>query len=229
MAGIPQIEPYPLPGETELPGNIAKWVAEPDRAVLLVHDMQRYFLRPLPGSLRTELVANIALLRDRCASLGIPVAYTAQPGGMTEEQRGLLKDFWGPGMGTDPADRDVLPELAPEPDDWLLTKWRYSAFFESELLRLLREHGRDQLLICGVYAHVGVLATAIDAFTHDIQPILVADALADFSREQHRMALDYGARRCAVVGTTGTLLAQLGAASLAGTGAGGGGRTSHGG
>ncbi|SMD25870.1 isochorismatase family protein [Kibdelosporangium aridum] len=227
MAGIPQIEPYPLPGATELPGNIASWVAEPDRAVLLVHDMQRYFLRPLPGPLLTQLVANIARLRDHCAALGIPVAYTAQPGGMTEQQRGLLKDFWGPGMGTDPADRDVLPELAPAPDDWLLTKWRYSAFFGGELLRLLREHERDQLIVCGVYAHVGVLATAIDAFTHDIQPFLAADALADFSAEEHRMALAYGAQRCAVVGTTGQLISQLDAASPVSAGAGGPGRTAH--
>ncbi|CAO0836759.1 hypothetical protein SMICM17S_04668 [Streptomyces microflavus] len=28
----------------------------------------------------------------------MPVAYTAQPGSMTPEQRGLLKDFWGPGI-----------------------------------------------------------------------------------------------------------------------------------
>ncbi|CDI94963.1 phenazine biosynthesis protein PhzD [Pseudomonas aeruginosa PA38182] len=52
---------------------------------------------------------------------------------------------------------EVVEELAPGPDDWLLTKWRYSAFFHSDLLQRMRAAGRDQLVLCGVYAHVGVL------------------------------------------------------------------------
>lgn len=201
MPGIPPITPYPLPTTGELPVNVADWTVAPERAVLLVHDMQRYFLRPLPESLRTDLIRNVAALRDYAVTQGIPVAYTAQPGGMTEAERGLLRDFWGPGMRVDPADREVVAELAPAPRDWTFTKWRYSAFFRSDLLDRMRAHGRDQLVLCGVYAHVGILATAIDAFTHDIQPFLIADAVADFSVAHHRMALDYAAARCAVVRT----------------------------
>lgn len=201
MPGIPQIAPYPLPTAGELPDNVANWTVAPDRAVLLVHDMQRYFLRPLPESLRAELVRNLVAVREHCVANAIPVAYTAQPGGMTERERGLLRDFWGPGMRVDPADREVVAELAPAPGDWTFTKWRYSAFFRSDLLDRMRAHGRDQLVLCGVYAHVGILATAIEAFTHDIQPFLIADAVADFSQAHHRMALDYAAARCAVVRT----------------------------
>jgi isochorismate hydrolase len=55
-----------------------------------------------------------------------------------------------------------------------------------------------------VYAHVGVLATALEAFTNDIQPFLVADALGDFSEAEQLQALRYAARRCGVVlGTAG--------------------------
>ncbi|MFU3433477.1 phenazine biosynthesis protein PhzD, partial [Pseudomonas aeruginosa] len=165
-------------------------------------DMQRYFLRPLPESLRAGLVANAARLRRWCVEQGVQIAYTAQPGSMTEEQRGLLKDFWGPGMRASPADREVVEELAPGPDDWLLTKWRYSAFFHSDLLQRMRAAGRDQLVLCGVYAHVGVLISTVDAYSNDIQPFLVADAIADFSEAHHRMALEYAASRCAMVVTT---------------------------
>ncbi|ALG09737.1 isochorismatase family protein [Kibdelosporangium phytohabitans] len=206
MTGIPEIEPYPMPAAGDLPPNTARWTAEPDRAVLLVHDMQRFFVRPFPDDMRDGLISNIAELRERCVALGIPVAYTAQPGGMTDEQRGLLKDFWGPGMRVAPADRQVVDELAPGPDDWVSTKWRYSAFFRSDLLERMREHGRDQLIVCGVYAHVGVLVTAVEAFTNDIQTFLVADAVADFSARYHRLAVDYAAERCAVVTTTKEVL-----------------------
>ncbi|VFT33192.1 phospho-2-dehydro-3-deoxyheptonate aldolase [Pseudomonas aeruginosa] len=206
MSGIPEITAYPLPTAQQLPANLARWSLEPRRAVLLVHDMQRYFLRPLPESLRAGLVANAARLRRWCVEQGVQIAYTAQPGSMTEEQRGLLKDFWGPGMRASPADREVVEELAPGPDDWLLTKWRYSAFFHSDLLQRMRAAGRDQLVLCGVYAHVGVLISTVDAYSNDIQPFLVADAIADFSEAHHRMALEYAASRCAMVVTTDEVL-----------------------
>ncbi|CAL9310476.1 MULTISPECIES: isochorismatase family protein [unclassified Streptomyces] len=199
MAGIPPIEPYAFPTPGDLPRNTARWTPDPDRAVLLVHDMQRYFLSPLPGTLRDELTHNAAELRGRAAAAGAQIAYTAQPGSMTDEERGLLKDFWGPGMRRAPADREVAPPLAPADGDWQLTKWRYSAFHRSPLLDLMRESGRDQLIVCGVYAHIGVLMTAVEAFTHDIQAFLVADAVADFSEHHHRLALTYAAERCAVV------------------------------
>jgi isochorismate hydrolase len=199
VVGIPAIAPYPLPTPLELPENTASWKADPGRAVLLVHDMQRFFLRPLPEPLRTRLVDTVAELAGRARAAGVPIAYTAQPGGMTDRQRGLLKDFWGPGMQTTQDDRAVVDPLTPAPDDWLLTKWRYSAFFQSGLLERMRAADRDQLVVCGVYAHVGVLMSAVEAFTNDIEAFLVGDAVADFSPEHHRMALDYAAERCAVV------------------------------
>lgn len=212
MPHIPPVEPYPMPAEGDLPDNTVSWVPDPDRAVLLLHDMQEFFLRPFPrsGEPGCALVSNATLLRDRCAELGIPVAYTAQPGGMTPEQRGLLLDFWGPGMNPTPEDRRIVPGLESRPEDWKFTKWRYSAFHKSDLLERMRFHRRDQLIVCGVYAHIGVLMTAVDAYTNDIQPFLVADAVADFSADDHRLALNYVARRAGRVLTTKAALDELG-------------------
>jgi isochorismate hydrolase len=206
-----------MPAEGDLPANTVEWPVDPRRAVLLLHDMQEYFLKPFPRSEEPggALVGNTALLRERCAALGVPVAYTAQPGGMTPEQRGLLKDFWGPGMRPTPEHRKVVAPLEPAGDDWTFTKWRYSAFFKSDLLERMRFHRRDQLVICGVYAHVGVLMTAVEAFTNDIQPFVVADAVADFSADHHRMALDYAAQRAARVVSAKTVLTELDAAEAA--------------
>ncbi|MET8982255.1 isochorismatase family protein [Streptomyces sp. NPDC004539] len=202
MPGIPRIDPYPLPERGDLPPNTAPWSLDPQRAVLLVHDMQQYFLRPLPPDLREQVEAHTELLLRYAEAARIPVAYSAQPGGMTEEERGLLRDFWGPGMRVAPADREPPARLAPRAGDWRITKWRYSAFFRTDLRERMRVHGRDQLVLCGVYAHIGLLATAIDAFSQDIETFLVADAVADFSERDHRTAVDYAAARCAVVLTT---------------------------
>ncbi|MGH3165237.1 MAG: isochorismatase family protein [Trebonia sp.] len=199
MTGLPAIAEYVLPTSDRLPENVARWTLSADRAVLLIHDLQSYFLSPFPAAFQSELVRNVALLRERCARAGVPVAYTAQPGQMTDTDRGLLADFWGPGMRADEADRAIAAEVAPAEQDWVLTKWRYSAFFRSDLLARMTAAGRDQIIVCGVYAHVGVLTTALDAFTHDIQPFLVADAIGDFSADYHQLTLEYAAQSCAMV------------------------------
>ncbi|WP_069461703.1 isochorismatase family protein, partial [Actinacidiphila rubida] len=192
---IPPIEAYPMPTREDLPAGTARWRLDAQRCVLLVHDMQHYFLDMFPAGREpvTTLVANAARLREGCRAAGVPVAYTAQPGGMTARERGLLSEFWGPGMSRDPAARAIVEPLAPAPGDQVFTKWRYSAFHRTGLLAFLREQGRDQLVVCGVYAHIGCLVTAVDAYSHDIEPFLAADALADFSAADHKMALEYAA------------------------------------
>ncbi|MFG1924611.1 isochorismatase family protein [Cryptosporangium sp. NPDC048952] len=232
---IPTIDPYPMPTESELTPGPAAWRPDPARAVLLVHDMQGYFVGFFPPgrSPTVELLANVRRLKLAAAARGIPVVHSAQPGRMSRAERGLLHDVWGAGMANDPQDRAIVPTVAPTPTDVLLTpprpsaqleprggaltgqrggvlvKHRYSAFHGTSLAADLVGAGRDQLIVCGVFAHIGCLLTAADAYAHDVQPFLVADAVADFSAEEHRWALWYAARRCAVTLTTDQLLAAL--------------------
>ncbi|RSM65246.1 isochorismatase [Kibdelosporangium aridum] len=209
--GIPVISSYALPTENDLPEQLVQWQPDPVRAALLIHDMQQYFVDFFPSDTApiSGVIGNIAALRKTASELGIPVIYTAQPGNMTRHQRGLLQDFWGPGMRATPEHRRVIKELTPRDHDVVLTKWRYSAFTRTHLTDLMAGQRRDQLIVCGIYAHVGCLMTVADAFAQDIQPFLVADAIADFTREDHLAALEYAARRCAATPTTTTVLTAL--------------------
>lgn len=221
---LPSILPYTMPDASALPENRVSWRPESKRAVLLIHDMQNYFVNAFtPGqSPVTELVHNIQLLKEKCAGLGIPVVYSAQPGGQTPDERGLQQDFWGKGIDGGPDQKQIIELLAPAEDDTLLTKWRYSAFQKTGLEELMQRKGRDQLIICGIYAHIGCLMTACEAFMKDIQPFYIADAVADFSLDHHKMALTYAAERCAVVLPAGRLIDELtsagGQAAAAGSG-----------
>lgn len=208
---LPTIAPYALPTEAELPPARAPWTLDPNRAALLIHDMQRYFLRPydLAAEPVPTLIANIARLIAAARAAGVPVFYTAQTGDQDRRDRGLQADFWGPGMSRAPEHQDILPDLAPAGTDFVLTKHRYSAFQRGNLETLMRARGRDQLIVCGVYAHIGCQLTAAEAFQRDIEPFFVADALGDFSREKHMAAAQWAAATCAAVLSTRQALEAL--------------------
>ena len=208
---LPAIAPYTLPTEAELPANRAGWTVDPSRAVLLVHDLQNHFLGAFPPGEQplTGMLDNTARVIEEYRRLGVPVVYSVQRGGQTVEERGLQLDFWGPGAADDPQALAIPEAVAPVEGDIVLTKWKYSAFVRTELDSLLRESGRDQLVITGVYAHIGVLMSACDAWMRDIQAFVVADAVADFSREDHDTALRWAAGRCAVVTSTDALVKGL--------------------
>lgn len=207
---IAPIAPYAVPGAADLPDNRVAWNVDPDRAVLLVHDMQNYFVEAYPadGPL-AAVVPRIDALRGAFADAGAPVVFSAQPPDQDPDDRGLLTDFWGSGLGAGAVDHRIIDELAPRADDVVLTKWRYSAFQRTDLRERMRELGRDQLVITGIYAHIGCLMTACEAFMQDVEAFFVADATADFSREEHLMALRWAAGRCAVTTTTDRVLDQV--------------------
>ena len=208
---IPKLQGYALPTALDLPENKVDWAFEPARAALLIHDMQEYFLNFWgdDSEMMETVVANIAALRDFCKKNGIPVYYTAQPKEQSDEDRALLNDMWGPGLTRSPEQQRVIAALAPDDADTVLVKWRYSAFHRSPLEQMLKESGRNQLIITGVYAHIGCMTTATDAFMRDIKPFFVADALADFSRDEHLMSLKYVAGRSGRVVMTDELLPSI--------------------
>ncbi|MFJ2260396.1 isochorismatase family protein [Streptomyces sp. NPDC087844] len=208
---LPVINSYAMPDRSAVPASGPAWTIDPARAALLVHDMQNHFVQAFPPDCSpvVELIDNIATLRELAGTLGMPIVFSAEPSGQRPGQRGLMRDIWGPGIGPEPdGDAAVVAPLMPRVGEHLMVNVRHNAFLRSHLGRLLRSEGRDQLILCGVRAHLGILLTAADAFMHDIQPFVVADAVADFSAEDHSMALRWIART-GVVCTTNQLIRHL--------------------
>jgi ureidoacrylate peracid hydrolase len=99
--------------------------------------------------------------------------------------RFLIKDTWN---------TDIVSELAPESDDIVVWKHRYSGFFETTLEATLKELGIKQLVFAGVTCSVCVESTLRDAFYRDYQCLLLADCTAEpvgseFGRSNHDASL----------------------------------------
>ncbi len=98
---------------------------------------------------------------------------------------------------------ELDPALGMRPDDYLITKRRYSCFFGTEFEILLKGLKADTLILVGGHTDVCVHYTFVDAHQHDYFCRVVEDCVAGSSREAHDAALramEYlqtGARRTA--------------------------------
>ncbi|MBC3186600.1 isochorismatase family protein [Corynebacterium sp. zg-331] len=202
---IPSIAPYTIPAPPT--AHAVTWTPRPRASALLVHDMQRYFLDAYPAeeSPASTVIPRIRALIDAADAAGIPVFYSVQPPCQQEYRRGLLREFWGEGMQT-AREAEVIAALTPREHHHVLTKWRYSALQRTDLRQALAYAGRDELIITGVYGHMGCMMTAAEAFMNDVRAFVLRDAIADFTAEDHQRTLDWVARRCGRVLDTDDVL-----------------------
>lgn len=206
------IEPYDPPGVECLRLNKVRWGLDAADVVLLVHDMQNFWLRFFRDA--APLVQRVRRLREACAARGVPVIYSAAERPKNLAERGLGLELWGAGLGGEraaPDDAAIAAELWPREADYVLVKTRYSAFFGTGLHELLQKMNRRQVVLCGVFGHHGVMLTAADAYMRNYRVFLAADALGDYSREEHDMAVRYVAEVCGQVVLTDGVEQALGA------------------
>lgn len=78
--------------------------------------------------------------------------------------------------------------VLPEQDDVEVTKHRFSAFVGTDLELRLRAIGRETLIITGVDTNVCVESTMRDGYMRDFACVLVTDATAAGTPEEHAAA-----------------------------------------
>jgi nicotinamidase-related amidase len=93
----------------------------------------------------------------------------------------------------------IPSEIAPQPGEIHLTKWRFSAFYETGLDTLLRGAGVETVVLGGVSSYACIIATYIDAFSRGFFPLLCTEAVDGREPTMHKAAMDYmGPSRLAV-------------------------------
>lgn len=118
----------------------------------------------------------------RHLGLGVGQSITSPDGG---ESRILIRDTWN---------TDIVPELSPQSGDMLMSKHRFSGFFETELDAVLKANQIENLVFTGVTTSICVESTLRDAFFRDYKCLLLSDCVAepignDLTRTNHEATL----------------------------------------
>ena len=84
---------------------------------------------------------------------------------------------------------NIIEELKPSKDDFIIHKRRYSGFFQTDLDISLREEEIKELELVGVCTNICVLYTAASARMLDYKVTVLKDAVASFDQGAHDFAL----------------------------------------
>lgn len=147
---------------------------------LVLHDMQNDFIKAsLSKPEMAEVVTRTRALIDLAHSLSIPVIYTRvenDPAMTYPTERAPYLHRQGPPIcvkGTLGA--DVIDQLKPTPNDFIVSKVRSSAFYGTKMDALLRVKGVWILIVAGGSTNWGVEWLARDAKSRDIVTVALRD------------------------------------------------------
>ncbi len=159
----------------------------------VIVDMLNDFVRP-GAPLRVEgaeaLIPIIARGRQAARQAGAKVVY------LCDAHRPDDPEFraWPPHAVRGSQGAQVVEELAPEAEDTVIPKRRFSGFFGTDLDLNLRERGLRRLLICGILTDICVYHTAADAAQLAYEVLVAKNAVAAATEEDHQFALKQMAR-----------------------------------
>lgn len=173
-----------------------------EKAALILIDLQKGIVAMAPSG--AEVVERAATLAQAFRDRGLPVVLvnvTDPAPKRTDAQR--------PAMTLSADWSELVPELAQQPSDILITKHSYGAFIGTGLDEILRGRGVTQVFIAGISTTVGVESTARSAFDFGYNVVLMADAMADRDPDAHTYSVAKIFPRLAEVDTTEHVLTKL--------------------
>jgi ureidoacrylate peracid hydrolase len=176
------------------------------RTAMVVIDMQRTFCEPgapaeVPAS--RDIVGEINRLAPIVRDAGGRVIWCTHANigaGDASDWRGFFEHFVADdvrertieSLSPGGSGQQIWDDLEVHNRDIKIFKNRYSALIpgSSQLERILRSMDLDTLLICGTKTNICCESTARDAMMMDFKVVMVSDATAALSPDEHRSALE---------------------------------------
>jgi len=201
------------------------FLLDPERAGLIVIDMQRDFVEPggFGASLGNDvaplqaIVPTVRRLLDGFRAAGLPVIHTREchkpdlsdcPPAKRDRGRPSLR-IGDPGpMGRvlvagEPG-ADIVPPLAPAPGEIVIDKPGKGAFYATPLEEVLARLGLRQLVVAGVTTEVCVQTTMREANDRGYECLLASDATESYFPAFKAATLEMITAQGAIVGWTAT-------------------------
>jgi nicotinamidase-related amidase len=180
------------------------------RTALVIIDMQRDFMEP--GGFGETLGNDVSQLARAIKPIGSVLAAARAMGMLVVHTReGHLPDLsdappakvargapslriGDPGpMGRilirGEAGHDIIPELYPLAGEVVIDKPGKGAFYATELGEVLKKHGIENLLVCGVTTEVCVNTSVREANDRGYRCVVISDGCASYFPEFHEMGL----------------------------------------
>ncbi|MCL4404125.1 hydrolase [Patescibacteria group bacterium] len=181
------------------------------KTALVVIDLQKGIVgRTTQPYASQDVVKNAAAIAEACRASGVPVFLvhvTPSPDGKDAlhpeadnvMQRGAPAPDWA----------ELVPEMGPKDGDFVITKRQWGAFYGTELDLELRRRGVRTIVLCGISTNIGVESTARSAYEYGYDQVVVEDACAAMSAEEHAFSLKTVFPRIARVRKTVDVIAAL--------------------
>jgi ureidoacrylate peracid hydrolase len=182
-------------------------------------DMRGYYgLLNQPLSDLRKIIPNIQTLLETFRRSGGTVVFTMaiyEPDGadLPHKKHRILPGFAQRGnallVARNSWGSEIIEELKPEPEEYVIRKHRFSAFHNTDLEFLLRSREIKTVVITGIVTYICVEHLARDAFIRDFDVIVVSDAVGGRDRELHENSLKSMAWSCGLVSTTEEVLRKV--------------------
>jgi len=196
--------------------------------VLLVVDMQNGFCSK-GGSFDKfgfnikpyrAIIPNIRRMIDYMRGKGVPIYYSKairEASGIDlidkvhkiipesrrerlEKMHLCIRDTW---------DSDIVDELKPEPEDYIVEKRRDSVFQDTEFELWLKALRADTIVFTGIDTYICVESTVRDAFNKGYDVILLKDCVASRNQKHHENTLEQIAEAYGLVSSSNELISMI--------------------
>ncbi len=172
--------------------NVHRMKPSLKKSCLLVVDMQNFFLDPqsptfTPGGL--AILPNVGKLIKSFRKKKLPLIYTAHVHKSKELDGGILAWWWEGMILENTKDAEIHPDLVPLPEEKIVYKHRYNAFYNTDLEIVLRCLKVEDLVIAGVMTNLCCESTAREAYFRDYRVFFLMDATGTVDEELHLATL----------------------------------------
>ncbi len=155
---------------------------------LLIIDMLKDFVKenaPLEVPESRNIIIPIKNLITRARETKTPILYISD----SHREDDPEFNIWPKHCVSGTEGSEVIDELKPEKNDYIVRKRKYSGFFGTDLDLILRELSVDELIITGVVTNICVLYTSSDAANRGYSIVVPRDCIAGLNKEDHEWAL----------------------------------------